>query len=338
MLYIKDYIDDETYTVLDSEDGSVEVVTINDLLEAARLGIKVRGVTTDSSDGFLVIKNIVPYSVSQKMLNKLLKTQVILGVDIRVSGPVITSVNWDNPSCKDGTTIRLSDFGNVIGRYAFVGSSYSPVSITLIFDDKLQLQPKALDHVFQCDVCLDIHEVRSKVIVDTVYDEVLSARVADITKCVIDKSSRLDYYNAINIISFGKLAGIPNATPELGNKVEKYFRQEFVALLKSDFHPIVGHSANMACRDYVRSIDHLYSFWRRGCDDYITVRANDQGMFFSISSFSSVLSSSVMRFMVFTANFNLSEDMKKRYVKFCNRFNNQILDYGVAVGWIRGDE
>lgn len=181
MFYISRYIGDGFYGVVDTDDGSEEQVTKNDILYYCdSLGFEIKGVKTDryfDRRWRTRILEIKPYQDESMMTLSQTKLKVMNGVQINIWQGVITSV-----AVSDGydgmAKVRLSRYGTACGDYIFKNSKsvWGNKVMTVILDDKLD-ENRVGENTFTgfCDkgIVLDARELHSKKILNSITKDIL---------------------------------------------------------------------------------------------------------------------------------------------------------------------
>lgn len=172
MLYISRYINGDLYGVVDSDDGTEQVVNLMELSRISRLGLIIEGLYAGESR---IDYCAEPYQVPDKMTLLQTKTFALTGVDVVVYEDMVASIKC-NKMLSD-TVIRLSDFGGSMADMLFKANRV-PMShsLTVVFDDKLAHAGElSLVPIFNSeDVKLDFREVRHPTLISSLYKSVLT--------------------------------------------------------------------------------------------------------------------------------------------------------------------
>lgn len=181
MLYISRVIGYNQYGVFDTDDNAESVATMADLVEALQSGVHITGCSegygyNHITGGNLTIRPIPFQPVETQSLFQR-KMRVLHNIEICVFGEEITRVTWFGEKITEPVSIRLSDFGTILGKFAISHNSYcGNPCVVLVFDDKMRLMQNSLMlHSFYEDtgVRLDLREVKSFGVYNTVYNELV---------------------------------------------------------------------------------------------------------------------------------------------------------------------
>lgn len=133
--------EEECYGVVDTDDDTETFVSFGELIQIVDdLDIKIEGVH--------VLKNsragmkFIPYQDPRYCTKLQAKTKSLLGVDVRVYKNEITAIVTDYDVVKDGTRIRLSDFGSKIADAFYcdwVSRGKNSKKLILVLDDKIEV-------------------------------------------------------------------------------------------------------------------------------------------------------------------------------------------------------
>lgn len=167
MLYISRYVRDISYGVVDTDDFN-ETIVPEDVVHDAVLkaGLTIGGVSKVGyvQFGDYSICEIFPYQPPETFSQLQIKTNLIKHTSVLVWKNIITSVRWRANEIKEPVSIRLSDFGRVLGDRFLCGNSQTDShKITIILDDKLEFErnsfwrPMALDE--SAGIKFDIREL-----------------------------------------------------------------------------------------------------------------------------------------------------------------------------------
>lgn len=150
MLYISRYVGFDSYGVVDTDDNIETVVKLDDIKTAVlRLGIPIRGVEVIRAvrKGMrLHLGDVLAYQDVSQCTRLQTKTSMLSCVDIVTWGNMITNIRWRANDIKEPVSIRLSDFGIVLGdRILYGNRECTRHCITLVFDDKVKVDYRSLE-------------------------------------------------------------------------------------------------------------------------------------------------------------------------------------------------
>lgn len=178
MLYVSQNYGDHLYGVVDSEDDTEEIVSIDKLHDIVNLGVSIKGVKTRTivtSDG--VVKSIYfvsPVQNPETMTAAQTKLAVLSRVNVCVYHDIVTSVKWDTNEIMSPVTIRLSDYGHILGRLAFSNNTLDDGGnkLTVILDDKFHIHQNTIPQArtfSQLGVVFDLRELTHEQVARVVY-------------------------------------------------------------------------------------------------------------------------------------------------------------------------
>lgn len=170
MLYVSRYIDTKHFAVIDTAD-EVETIVSRDELEhiVCDLGIQIEGVIVGEA-GFVAA---VPKKAIINTGAMLAKLAMFYGVRLDIRQDVLTSIKLADINTTDTCRIRLSNYCRRLRNYMFGRSSemgsQPKRNIVLVLDDRLTVEPYALEGVDRALCSIDISEVTSKKILKVAY-------------------------------------------------------------------------------------------------------------------------------------------------------------------------
>lgn len=219
MLYISNIPNFDLYSVTDTDDRSVEVVSKAKLLNAVlHYGIKVHGVTvTEGKFGRYVSSIDIFEGWKSELPDGPEKTKLLFnGVDLRVFEGEITYISFSNKIMADRTRLRLSQYGNTISLGVAVEDDSENTffeeehkALVLVFDDNITVTGAApMIMKKHPHVVFDISEVSNDAVAELFYMSVFAVD-APIASCnrlrlwehnVIDKPERLLRYQQMSLL------------------------------------------------------------------------------------------------------------------------------------------
>lgn len=219
MLYISNIPNFDLYSVTDTDDRSVEVVSKAKLLNAVlHYGIKVHGVTvTEGKFGKYVSSIDIFEGWKSELPDGPEKTKLLFnGIDLRVFEGEITYISFSNKIMADRTRLRLSQYGNFVSFGVVIEDDSENTffeeehkALVLVFDDNITVTGAAsLIMKKHPNVVFDISEVSNDAVAELFYMSVFAVD-APIASCnrlklwqynVIDKPERLLRYQQMSLL------------------------------------------------------------------------------------------------------------------------------------------
>ena len=159
--------------VVDTDDGVEEFISEHELQDIIkRYDLEVEGVNISKDDGSTIyVFDIMPYQLSETYTPRQIKTLVLYGVLVLVYENEVSGVIIDEDMLKDGVRIRFSDFATKLSgacQIKFENPTVVEREIVLVFDDKIEIVGKPLDH--QLDgVYFDVSEVQNQNLISQIF-------------------------------------------------------------------------------------------------------------------------------------------------------------------------
>lgn len=344
MLYISRCAGVDKWGVTDSEDGVEQVVNNSYLVKARQLGIEIEGVEYScypvNGRNVYYVSRCTVYQPGLGAAGKAAKALVLKGVDVKLNGDKIVTIDWNQKILGKNGKVRVSDFGTQCENFMF-SHCHNPLpntSITIIMDDKLKIRPKAFSRFFaHYGLVLDLRELSDDKYAGYAYNEyicVYNGNIEMLPLKILDMQDRMDLWTAIDIVYHGT-KNRSEFSDEINAKVADKFTVEFVKLSKIELilstEAYDLENAMHYCRRVARNAD----FWYSKHQDFDIVITCDEGIFPFIQNSCKSNFFAWSRFRNFIMAFPPNEHIKKAYVELCNRVNNWILDEGLNRGWIR---
>lgn len=195
VLYISRYVGRYSYGVVDTDDDSESVVSV-DVLERAvvKSKLNIEGVVLSDrhSSGDRRIDSIRPYQMPEYATQLTIKTQTLQGVEVVLWKDAIASISR-KPWCNQ-TSIRLSDYCTNCHERIFTLLPRNATNwLRIILDDKIQIMDKTFskgNYSFNdVKVSFDVKEVTDKRLLYRIYT---SVGVDDIDHSIIDLVPRFN--------------------------------------------------------------------------------------------------------------------------------------------------
>ena len=204
MLYISRFAGRYCYGVVDTDDGTEEVVAGYDITNAvSNLGLSILGVDIDPQSTLKpTVDSILPYHDVTRMTPLQVKTNLLQHVEVFVFGDIIANVRFRADEITVPSIIRLSDFGKVCGDRMLYGNRPSGAhKITLILDDKLSfskhtfLKPTGSLGKSGLGVVLDMREMHDDGEAKAVYKSIMSGPgTLEMMDSIIDDRGRKEWF------------------------------------------------------------------------------------------------------------------------------------------------
>lgn len=152
--------EESTYGVVDTADDVETFISFIDLLYIIDdLGIPIEGVV--SHKGARPYIDTIPYQDTRFCSALQAKTKTLLGVDVRTYKDEVTAIMPDQKVVKNGTRIRLSEFGRKMSdsvHIDWVMSRSNTKKLILVLDDNILVYGDRVNMILN-DVYWDISEV-----------------------------------------------------------------------------------------------------------------------------------------------------------------------------------
>lgn len=178
MLYVSQNYGNYRYGIVDSEDDSEEIVSIDELHDIVNLGVSIRGVKTnitETSGGTMrTIYHVFPVQNPETMTVAQTKLAVLSKVHVCVYHDTVTSVTWNPNEIIKPVTIRLSDYGRVLGHLALSNNFADDggSKLIVILDDKFHIHQNTIPQARtfgQLGVVFDLREVVQEQLARVIY-------------------------------------------------------------------------------------------------------------------------------------------------------------------------
>lgn len=169
MLFVSRYVGSDRCGVIDTDDGTEEIVYVGELIEIAKKGVHINGVVDMGESHFPF-----PYQLPNQVTQLQAKTAALLGVEVVTYNSYITAIICNNQSCD--TTIRLSDYGTSLQSMILrLTKDPAPKQLVLVFDDKLELLcDYSLCPVYRAsDLRFDVSEVTNPALSVSIYKSLI---------------------------------------------------------------------------------------------------------------------------------------------------------------------
>lgn len=204
MLYISRYFGFANYCVYDTDDGvETEVVPYAIKQAVCESGLEIGGVVKGSEQ----LEDILTYQDPEFTTREQTKLSMLLGVDIVTWGNIITGIRWRSEVMSEPVTVRLSDFGKVIGERVLYGNKeFQSHKLTLVVDDSLEISDmsftangfgRAYSIIgrYGMGVKFDLRELSDERKVQAVYNALVPRHgnktlIPELSKDIIDHPSR----------------------------------------------------------------------------------------------------------------------------------------------------
>ena len=354
MLYISRRIGVNKWCVVDTEDGTEEAVSINELEEAVcKMGIEIKGVDTTVPPGRkargLRVYRVNVYQNVDCMRASQMKMNIINGVDIKTNGTEVTSVSWQKLNGRKPVSVRLSDYGascadylfSDIREYAYGAESF----LTLILDDKIKVRNKSFKRCGTFGILFDLRELSDDRMAECVYKEFLAERYVSVTmlkRRVMDRPDRHDYWKAMCVLNCGFASSEPEthirqvvADPvEVCRKIDKKFAPEFLSLSNCQFGFSARGTTSGSPQQYFQWVLKPSNRQILTCDDFDYMKLHCMSPLFRVLQYDSTCNSNaIVRLKNYVNHFDAIPEVRCAFVVFCQRANKFIVDCGMREGW-----
>lgn len=331
MLYVSRMLSRSQVCVVDTDDGVEEILNGGELVRCLRdYGLEIKGVTLHNKNGRFSV-TATPCQPDDTISTFQVKQKLLRGVDVKVSGDIITSIQWTD-SVPQPVSVRLSDFGTKCADYLFWWEGLcTNEKLTLIFDDKMSATSKSLKFLSVLRVKVDLREVTNDKLARLIYKafgESYKGRYlsgTDYPFYIIDNEERLKFWQAvyslnhsvIGVASVAKLCEYPG----VAERIYKEFGTEFRALAKCPFTLVHTHDSHFRCRSYIRNILDVADE-----TDYTTLFYHCFPQVLNIlEAHSTLKKDSIVRFRNYLHYFsNIPDDMKEAFATLCFTANDYL--------------
>lgn len=338
MLYISRVHGYGKYFVADTDDGSEQLVTFDDLTEyVCQLGVVIKGVSLKHfKKGTCKINSVDIYQPPGLASKKQFEAKFLNGVEIKTNGAgMITSVSWDTPANVKDIRIRLSEYGTSCANYIITNKNSKNYNIVFVLDDNITITGKTFSYIAYCDARVDLLEVTNPKTAEFVYRSMLfggwrsySAKV--LPDKVIDSPERIKYWQARYVLQRGANTFSEGREmcrgKELGEQIFKKFRKEFQTIAECDFKLLEKGKGHIARKRYVEDVLLNLENGPRATDFSYLYANCSEDIFHLIGAYTTCLDSAVTRFCNFLRFFDVPNDIAPVFVKFATRANSFLLD------------
>ena len=200
MLFLSRFVGQNLYGVVDTDDGQEDIIPRKVLVEAVGdHNIEIAGVVSAvTTDGYNLIRSILPYQTNESLTPLQAKTHLIHNVEVKLYHNMIVNVLWHCDKIMSPVAVRLSDFGSVCADRILFGNTDSAVGkVRFLLDDSIGFSDytfmtpvKLLGGHCGLGVTLDLHDMCDDH-AQAVYDLLpQSMSNSDIRKTVLDFPAR----------------------------------------------------------------------------------------------------------------------------------------------------
>lgn len=236
MLFVSRMAGAAMFGVVDTDDGVENICTMDGLKEAViDNGIDIKGVMLADGVEGPYIRLVIPYQDKRYQTALQAKTKTLQGVEVRVYNREITALLLDWTVLKNGTRVRLSDFGDYMCEYLPIRWSKNKLSgkqVIFVLDDKFEISGESCC-IGNAGVVFDISEVTKPQTIEYVYRGLIDYCTVDgdsWLQYLIDKPDRMWMWNCVQKL------GLPSSR-------QSTFEEMFsVVRNKADFCKQVGYA------------------------------------------------------------------------------------------------
>lgn len=338
MLYIsdKEYCNDDTWYVFDTDDCSESPASLEELTKAIQLGLTIYGVEVIvGAYGVPSIKSVSPYRPEPEYTSKLARLKALYGIDMHIHRGTLLNIEFTSCKIPVKCRIRLSDYASDCGsRITAYGDDING-EITLVVDDKIKVHRETFFGAIVRDgLIIDFTEASDE---SAMYIYHAICRCFLIDKDVrerrfIDLNARFNLYYGTQILEFGysRDSEVPAAVNEV---ILRLYKKWFLSLFASKLQypsPIEESDKwqQILRLTELRLCSHL-AFWRSYSDDFDSVFTCFKTVIFDVGQYLGWNPDTAMLVKNFVTYFSLDEELEQAYVDMCNRVANYLLDmYG----------
>lgn len=195
MLYVSRRVGHKMFGICDTDDGKEQIVGILELSSICQF-VDIAGVTTHRGR----VYKVDLYQLDMYVSTLMMKTKVMLNVDVGVWRDYITDIQWNNDKITRPVSLKLSDFAKkcAAGILTRVKDSTTH-KVTLVLDDFIEFDdmsfnPGWFQHRMDlAGVKFDIRQLRDNDKAFRLYENLAICMVDKfkVTNVVIDSEARL---------------------------------------------------------------------------------------------------------------------------------------------------
>lgn len=139
MLYVSRHDGINFYWVVDTDDGTEEIVSRNRLAYYVEdLGVRIHG--AEMLPYSKRVAEVLPYQPSEIMTQLQVKTNLVKFTEVTTYKSMVTGIHYRHKEIKGPVTIRLSDFGNECADCILWGNAQVHCHVlTIQLDDKIKI-------------------------------------------------------------------------------------------------------------------------------------------------------------------------------------------------------
>lgn len=357
MYYISRRIGTNKYGVVDTTDGTEDIMDYLELQEAViDLGIQVEGVETflrNKRTGARAIQSIHVVQNSDSISSAQAKLHVLKGINVKTSGSEIVSISWEDKPYVKEAVLRLSDWGTSCANYLFSDLGYyyygnGETWLTIILDDKCKLSNKSFKRCGSYGLVMDLREVSDDRQAEYVYREIIGEHhigATTLSRFIIDKKERLDFWKGVTVIhrgarsneTFTHISQVVDDWQRVNDLITKKFSRDFLSISDCKFAVSQrGKSyGSHTLKPYVALLAKPENRWWRTTNSCPHLKSKVMTQLFRVlRSISTCNEKVLLRFENYMTFFDSSPQVNNAFVKFCLRANNWIYELGRQVGWV----
>lgn len=326
MLYVSRMVDRSHVCVTDSDDGVEDVLTASELIKYTRdLGLDIKGVSVFRGKGGRYKVSASVYQPMETVSTTQTKHKVLSGVDVKVSGSTITSIQWPVQRDDHPVSIRLSNFGTSCADYIFWWKGLTENrNLTIILDDKIKATGKSFKYLSIIGVKFDLREVKNEKLATLVYKAFMAThgnrgvRGERFPVFIQDDLNRLRYWQAVYYLDNEPLSWNDHKEvfhdEQIAARIYKEFAGEFKAISECEFY-LNSKDSESERSWYIRR--KYYDIDPDRDDDFDYMRRNCMPDLFNlIANYTTCNSGVVTRFKNYIMYFDVPKDIQEAFIKF----------------------
>lgn len=338
MLYVSRSFGSSCYGVVDTDDDVEETVEWVELCNAVlKHGLDIKGVQLGHNAIGAFVSSVIPYQDIRYYSQAQVKAKTLLGVDVRTYKGEITRIVADGNITPDCVRIRLSEFGNRITRSTGIhwfNNEYRK-KLILVLDDNIDIVDLT-PSLCITGVTFDVSDITDEEFVTFCYKEMMamvSVMGIDWSAYLMDSPERSAIWHQLNLLEKAAddvekyqqvLADIPDKQA-MADHIRKVYKYDFDALSrdKIDANAFVSLYIDNFTQ-VVKANENRYPF---KLEDYDYLRGSFIDVFRLLRVASGLHYDTLKRMENYIAFFDVADDIKEIYIRFCNSMTEAILNY-----------
>lgn len=280
MLYVSNFSGANSILIADTDDGSVEAVSPNDLKDlCCRLGIEIKGVKVEPNPRGIRYKykivSVSTYQCAEQVTTAQVKLNALAGINLTINDGVLSRVVLDRRVVAPNFRLRISDHASVLSdsvlrlMQAEMNGHWDNLNwVTFVLDDKVEFTHKSLadGRFLYLHIRFDVSEVTKTKLLNEIYKVAISDGLTcqDLDKFLIDSPDRMELYYGLKVVSrysntnppLEHIRDIVSDSRRVSDFVVKKFRTKFDKLLSSElvFTGYTDSRSDAEFYDFLKSI------------------------------------------------------------------------------------